>query len=270
MKQVSPKKYDQKFYQTIYGEIDLDSLDFTSATFYYKELVRLAPPKRNETVIDYGCGNGNLSLYLRHAFGCKVIGIDYSADAIKIANKRLKFLLKKYPKRFQDIQFKNLNNDEIPKYKNISIVYLCDVIEHMYDHEIELLFSQIPSWSTQRPIRVAIHTDNNAYLTYIRPFINLLHVIAGHITLDELQKAIAAEEAVHVNLTNPRKLKKTLEKLGFKEIIHHFAKPTRERVDKQLGPLHRIPLFTSLIVFILPYLSFFNPSFFALYEYQRQ
>lgn len=270
MKQVSTKKYDQKFYKTIYGQVDPDSLDFISGNLFYQELANLAPPKKTDTVIDYGCGNGSLSFYLSEKFGCKVIGIDYSPDAIKICNKRLKTLTKKYPKKFKNVQFKNLNNDELSKYKNIYAVYLCDVVEHLYPHEIELLFSQIHQWSQKKPVQVAIKTDNNTYLDYVRPFTDLLNVMLGNTTVEKLQKEIADEKAVHVNLTNPRKLKRTLEAIGYIEKKRVFPKPTKERVNKQLGGLQRIPFLSSALIFLLPHLSFFIPTFSALYEYKRQ
>lgn len=51
------------------------------------ELAGLADPKSTDRVLDVGCGIGGSVRFLGHEFGCRVIGIDLTAEYIKVAEK---------------------------------------------------------------------------------------------------------------------------------------------------------------------------------------
>ena len=54
-----------------------------------EELVKLDLIKKDDVVVDYGCGKGRIGFFLNNHVGCKVIGVDHSERLLKVANKNL-------------------------------------------------------------------------------------------------------------------------------------------------------------------------------------
>ena len=55
-----------------------------------EKLIQLDILKREDVVVDYGCGKGRISFFVNSQIGCKVIGIDHSKKLIEFANENLK------------------------------------------------------------------------------------------------------------------------------------------------------------------------------------
>lgn len=58
----------------------------------YSVLVRLAESgylTRDNKLVDYGCGKGRASIFLASRVRCRVIGIDYNEDLIRMAQENL-------------------------------------------------------------------------------------------------------------------------------------------------------------------------------------
>ena len=58
----------------------------------YSVLERLAQSgylKRENKLVDYGCGKGRVSIFLASRVRCRVIGIDYQEDLIRVAQENL-------------------------------------------------------------------------------------------------------------------------------------------------------------------------------------
>ena len=77
-----------------YWEMVYESGEYEHWEFSYPspELVALAAagiPKRNARVLDVGCGGGTDAIFMAQ-FGCRVTGVDISAAALRIAQKRAK------------------------------------------------------------------------------------------------------------------------------------------------------------------------------------
>jgi len=268
MKQVRPSTYDEKYYHNVYGGYDpIPKLDFHKVHDYYSDLAKIYKPQKGEKVVDFGCGVGNLSFFLAIKKHANVLGIDYSKSAIKISQKRLRQVKGRLPKGTK-IRFENLNNNQLPKQNNISAVYMCDVIEHMYNHEIKHVFEVFKEWNKEG-IKVAIHTDNLLYLRLVRPFFDIINIITGTQSINDLRDRKTAEDKVHVNLTSPNQLKKTLSTLGYKEVSRSYPTPTSKRISKQLGSLSTIPFMKEVVKFSLKFLSPLSPSFFAVYQYSK-
>lgn len=92
---------------------------------------------RDKVVLDIGFGRGEVVNYCAKAGAKRVIGIDFSEDAIKIASEFNKDnpnveLLKIEAK---DMEFRNLFN----------IIFAIDVIEHIPDAEMQLVYGKIHS-----------------------------------------------------------------------------------------------------------------------------
>lgn len=89
-----------------------------------KEYVLNLVPEGTETVLDIGCGNGELAEALR-AKGCKVTGVDISEKAIEEAKK---FLDEGF---CFDIEKENWPDKLLTK--KFDLIIVSEVIEHLFD-----------------------------------------------------------------------------------------------------------------------------------------
>lgn len=55
-----------------------------------EKLLCLDMLKKDDIVIDYGCGKGRVSIFLNHQVGCRTIGVDHSQKLLKKASENLK------------------------------------------------------------------------------------------------------------------------------------------------------------------------------------
>ncbi|RAP44978.1 MAG: hypothetical protein BZ135_07075 [Methanosphaera sp. rholeuAM6] len=84
-----------------------------------EELVKLDLIKKEDTVVDYGCGKGRVSFFLNSQVGCKVMGIDHSERLLEMAKKNLE----KYGKT-DDITFIHSKAEEyVPGEANCFYLY---------------------------------------------------------------------------------------------------------------------------------------------------
>jgi ubiquinone/menaquinone biosynthesis C-methylase UbiE len=266
MKQVKPNVYNRDFYSRVYNdEKEFERLDFAAIHDYYREIANLADINQESKIVDFGCGNGNLAFYLAISKSCSVVGIDYSQDAIDICNERLRKLKQKNVISSK-IEFINLNNYQLPKISSVNTIFVCDVFEHMYDKEIGLVLKKFKTWKKNKKITVVIHTDNNYYLNFIRPFLDIVGMVLGHQKLQDIKNRNTEENKVHVNLTNIHKLNKIMGSFGFKQRSVTYPEVTMDKVKKQLGALSKFPLICNTVYFSLSKLNFLSPSFYAVYE----
>ena len=54
------------------------------------DLIQLELLKKEDVVVDYGCGKGRIEFFLNSQVGCKVIGIEHEEKLIEKANENLK------------------------------------------------------------------------------------------------------------------------------------------------------------------------------------
>jgi len=78
--------------------------------------------ENNPSILDLGCGDGSLSKRLIEEKGCKVIGLDLSEEAVKLARKN------GIDARVGDLE-KRLDFES----NSFDYVILCDVLEHLFD-----------------------------------------------------------------------------------------------------------------------------------------
>jgi len=145
---------------------------------YYKEhakgfkgmVVKIAPYldiHRGMRVLDVGCGSGDLSIYIARR-GANVVGIDYSKDAIMLANKNLskqevsiRDRVKFYRKDAKSIDYKESSFD---------MVVSVDVFEHLYQDELDVVMRKI-SKILKPDKKLVVHTEANKF------YLNFMHRI---------------------------------------------------------------------------------------------
>lgn len=263
MKQVSPKYYDQKYFQFQSSSPNF-SKKITKKEFHkkYHEISSLVPIKLTDHVCDYGCGTGDLSFLIYLKYQCNITAIDYSPDAIKICQSKLK-LFKKNTYLQPTIKFLNKKNENIPQLKNIKAVFFCDVFEHLYPQEIKHLITQISQWGN--PL-IVIHTDNYNYLRFIQPIFNFLSLISGKTTLKKLRQNKQFNLKRHINLTTPKKLSHDMKQLGYKINKLTYPVVNTATIIQQLGTLSRFSFIITLSSFFLRHFPFLSPSFYSVYS----
>lgn len=79
--------YTESYYLTDCGGYDIFlASNGHNAEMRLQNVLALAAPRPGERILDIGCGRGELS-YLLAQSGADVTGVDYSADAIRIARR---------------------------------------------------------------------------------------------------------------------------------------------------------------------------------------
>lgn len=264
MKQTNPKLYNLNYFHFQSVSPNFSSI-LKPSQFHkkYREISSLLKLNPKDNICDYGCGNGDLSFFLSLKYNCSLTAIDYSPSAIKICRQKLK-LFKKNTNPKANIKFINKNNLQIPKLKKIKAVFFCDVFEHLYDQEIDLVLSKISDWNSKPYI--LIHTDNNIYLKIIKPIIDQISLLSKITTQKQINRQNNFHKKRHINLTNPKQLNQKMKTNGFKLIKIKYPKPSVKIIESQIGKLSKFKLITKVCLTIIKKIPFLSPSFYALYQ----
>ncbi len=264
MKQVSSVVYNSKYFSTFLKSPDFSHpVNGNQFKRKYHETALLLPISTSTRLVDFGCGDGDYCFYLDCIYKPTIVGIDYSKDAIKICQTKLKNY-KKYTNPKAKIKFYNRNNNQLPKLKHIDYVFALDVFEHLYDHEIKTILKSFESWNHN--IKIIIHTDNTIYLNYVAWIFDLLEILIKKTSLKEIRRRYQLNSKMHVNLTNPWILARKMKKWGYRENKRWFPQANDQTIISQLGELGKIKLINKGIKTILKHCNFLAPSFYAVYE----
>ena len=79
-----------------------------------EKLIQLNILKKEDVVVDYGCGKGRVSFFINNQVGCKVIGIDFNTRFLEMADKNLK----RYGNNENIIFIKSRAEDYVPADAN--------------------------------------------------------------------------------------------------------------------------------------------------------
>lgn len=269
MKQVDPQSYSADYFLKAYDSPDyskkIDNHHFPKKFYLISGLISILP---GDTIVDFGCGNGDFTFLINQKFGCSVIGIDYSKTAIDICLQKLALYQQNYPDKSKKISFINADNSHLPELQHIKAVFLNDVVEHLYNEEIRLIFNKFKNWNHHNYPKILIHTDNDIFLRFFYWLPTLYSLITGKMTLQQLKVTLNYSRRYHINLTNQYKFKKVMRSVGFNEERVAYPVIDQDSIIRQLyGP---VPKFISnFITFSLRRFHFAFPSFFAVYSPSR-
>lgn len=154
---------------------------------------------KNISVLDLGCGGGNIDGYLKNKYPLwKITGVDISSNSLKIAKKT-----------FPNISFLESSADNLPlKTESIDLVVSFDTLEHFSN--LEKVLDE-----TKRVLK------KNGFLYVAIPLEKQFPTI--YWLMYKLGWRGKKEFAGHVNFFNNQEFIKFVSKKGFKLISYHFS-----------------------------------------------
>jgi ubiquinone/menaquinone biosynthesis C-methylase UbiE len=172
--------------------------------------LQIADIQPNQRILDLGCGRGEITFQCAHKHA-HAHGLDYSAAAINIANSL------KMQARSLGLQMdlERARSDHLPFANgSFDIVFMLDIVEHLYPEELSRTL-----YEAQRILRTGgqliIHTMPNAdYYNWGYPIYRMLMGWIGR-RLPNEPRARWYRGETHVNIQNPRQLKKAVRQSGF-------------------------------------------------------
>jgi 2-polyprenyl-3-methyl-5-hydroxy-6-metoxy-1,4-benzoquinol methylase len=122
-------------------------------TSYYLRNHKVIDSK-NKVILDAGCGSGYKSLILAAANpGAKIVGVDISAESIKLAQQRLQY------HGFDNAEFHVLSIDDIAKL-NYQFDYInCDEVLYLFPDIVVALQAMKAVLKTEGIIRTNLHSS---------------------------------------------------------------------------------------------------------------
>lgn len=195
--------YTESYYMTdCGGYYDFKKSQGMDITARLKNIYSLVDPTRRERILDIGCGRGELTFALARA-GAEVEGVDYSKDAIAIAQKTFEGKCEGLRYTYADI----LEMDNLASFDKI---VMADVVEHIEPEFLEKIFEKI-AVSLNRTGCLIIHTaPNKNYYEITYPQIREQAARLGCWKPREPRSYY--EQLMHINEQTPEKLEDTLKK----------------------------------------------------------
>jgi len=125
---VEAKLYNRNYYLT-----DCDGYeDYVKGNLNFKRnqrVINFAKIKGGEEILDIGCGRGELT-YKCALRGCKVVAVDYSQDALSLTKETISRLPDELQK---NVIVKLMDVSEINLNKKFDVIFMIDLVEHLYD-----------------------------------------------------------------------------------------------------------------------------------------
>ncbi|KPJ70723.1 hypothetical protein AMJ51_01165 [Microgenomates bacterium DG_75] len=154
--------------------------------------------KKGMKILDIGCGRGEVVSYY-HQKGAKVIGLDFSQAAIKIAKKT-------YP----EVSFIHQNVFQYQPETKFSLIMMLDFIEHIPKRKFKGLLRKCHHWLEKKG-QILIHTNEKK----------------------QEEAPGVPFHSTHINLMTAQEVKNILNEHGFK--IKKFILRPRESEESSGG-----------------------------------
>lgn len=229
MRKVNPSVYTKKYYLTdCTGYAKFKKSFGSELDIHFQEVVKHFRIMPGMKVLDIGCGRGEMVLFAAKN-NAIAYGIDYSKSAIELANivknKQAKEIKKKMNFRLMDAKKLKFTSS------SFDLIILADVVEHLYDEELNVVFPEIYR-VLKKDGMLVVHTAPNklfneiTYRYYSYPIsiflVNFWNFITGkkypNIAKPELLKT-SSHEIMHVNEPTYFSLRNMFRKHKFKGSI---------------------------------------------------
>ncbi|MBN2482581.1 MAG: class I SAM-dependent methyltransferase [Candidatus Omnitrophica bacterium] len=137
----------------------------------YRLVLDIAAVKSGDTILDIGCGRGEIVYYCVQR-GAKTLGIDYSPDAIGIAQETIDKLDESLRNNAKVCVADFTEYDFPDRYDTILMV---EVFEHLYDWQIEKFIGKLKDILKDNG-KLIITTPNYWYERYLYPAKRLINI----------------------------------------------------------------------------------------------
>lgn len=229
-KSVPSKVYDKQYYLTINdgGALGKQNNSLSPRLAY---MLKKANVRKNDVVLDVGCGTGELC-FAAAKKAKMIVGIDYSSDAIKMCNKK-----KESARERSKIIFIKGDATKIRLKHKFTVVFMTDVVEHLYPAQLSKLFDDLKPILAKNA-KIYIHTAPNLeFYRYGYPVIRFCYPLLRHIS--SVRKVIETKhnwrgkkhlpkdpeqgshnKIGHVNEQTPQALREFLKNHGYNSEIY--------------------------------------------------
>jgi 2-polyprenyl-3-methyl-5-hydroxy-6-metoxy-1,4-benzoquinol methylase len=177
---VDPNLYDKNYYLTSNHGFQefIDGLETTAVNPKFQDVLACCSFGEGKNVLDIGCGRGEIVYYAAKA-GCNALGIDYSLAAIELANA---FRLGLDPQIQARMKFSNIDALVLSPTEKYDYVFMIEVWEHMYDHQLDPLLQKVTSLMKPDGLLI-ITTPNGFYERYLYPAKRIVNIPANFVKL---------------------------------------------------------------------------------------
>ena len=165
---VNPDIYDKDYYLRggYQGSEDVFLSSLNTSEYCYDYPLRLAEIKPGDKVLDIGCGIGKAA-YKAMKAGAVVTGVDYSKDAIEIADQIKSSLPQDEQRNLSFVAADILSFPDSPRY---DVIFMLDIVEHLYDWQLTELFAKAARMLSGDGGSLIIHTAPNKWnIKYLYP-----------------------------------------------------------------------------------------------------
>lgn len=180
----------------------------------------IANLKREQSILDVGCGRGELAFHCALQ-GCKVLGIDYSPSAIKIASDTVLQLPVDLQK---NVELKQIDAKEMV-FRNefFDIIFMIDVIEHLYDWELKKVIEKCRSY-LKKGGKLVVHTyPTRNYIKYGHTVNRIIKLLTDMENIGGRDKFFKFDlEKGHVNIQTKESLEKLLLNFNNVDVWYEF------------------------------------------------
>lgn len=166
-------------------------------------------------ILDVGCGRGESLIWLVRR-GAKVWGVDYAKEALALGQRALQSVIECRTRCLLIAA----NARRLPfSDESFDIVFLLDVVEHLYSWEVERVLVEIRR-VLKRNGRLIIHTAPNLwYYRFGYPIYLLLQRLRGRQLPKNPRDRFRYHSRVHVNEQSPASLMRVLRQVGFQSRV---------------------------------------------------
>ena len=255
---VDSQLYNKEYFESIDGA-QYFSEDRTAPKFIYA--VKISGLTQGDSALDIGCGRGDLMMALAKK-GADVTGIDYSKDALEIAQKAIdkQPVEKKNKLRVLHSNATALNFSD----QTFDYIFMTDIVEHLYPSELQRCFKECKRVLKPKG-KLVIHTAPNrwyndfGYPLWEQPVNKILNRLFRQKLLTRPIRT-EIDRKVHINEQTIVSLKQYMKKTGFNSKIwlgSEYVTPVKKHSPIiQLLEIFRQVLCHAYPLSLLPPLSF--------------
>lgn len=197
------KAYTEDYYLNDCGGYDdFKNSNGTKIEQRLQDVYNLINPVKTDRILDIGCGRGELSFALSSS-GADVTGVDYSADAIKIAKKT-------YDGKRDNLKYVQADIFLMEQLNVYDKIVMADVVEHIEQDVLEKIFDKIAHSLNDNGVLVVHTAPNKDYYDYCYP--DMRRAASEFGCYLPCNPRSYFEQLMHINEQSPETLRTALEK----------------------------------------------------------